>query len=302
MQFRIIVFFILLGNFACQPPEPSPADELIKLAKAHELQPSNERAIAYLNAATKYISANQEDYNVIRPVLHDASEIAFRNKMMAKTAGFLMPILKKEGSTPDNKSMCLRLAEVLKRMRKNHASNIICQALKEKYPGDEDVGLMQSIMDTTVSSSEDYLAHLFDLVLIDPDEFGINRQHALRFVDAAEAFALVKKDNPNTPKHLYQAAEIARSLRTMPKAMTLYDWLLEEYPDNEKSPTVLFIKGFLLEQEFKDEERAKTIYNQFLETYPDHEMASSAKFLLENMGKSDDEILKDIERKQQQQQ
>lgn len=297
MSFRAFIILILLGTISCQPGPPDASEELDKLAKAYELQPSNERANAYLNKASEYISANKDDFDLIRPMLSKAADIAFLSKMYSKTAGFLMPILREEGSTVENRSTSIRLGQVLRRMRKNHAATIIGQGLKEQFPQDPEVDKLQALMDTTVTSSEAYLKHLFDLVLKDPDEFGINRQNALRFVDAAEAFALMKPTSKNTPKYLYQAAEIARSLRTMPKAMSLYDWLLEEYPDHEKSPTVLFIKGFLLEQEFQDDEEARNIYEQFLEKYPDHEMASSAKFLLENMGKSDEEILRTIEEK-----
>jgi TolA-binding protein len=83
----------------------------------------------------------------------------------------------------------------------------------------------------------------------------------------------------------------------MAKAMSLYDWILDKYPNHEKSPTVMFIKGFILEQEFKQEDQARKLYEDFLKKYPNHEMASSAKFLLDNMGKSDEEILKGIEAK-----
>ena len=149
------------------------------------------------------------------------------------------------------------------------------------------------------NSKSNYVQYLFDQILIDPDEFGINKSAALQFVDASEALALVSPDNEFVPDFLYKAAEIARSMRTLPKAMSLYDWILEDYPEHEKAPTIMFIKGFIMEQDFKKVEEAKKLYSQFLEKYPNHQMAESAKFLLDNLGKSDEEILQTIETKKE---
>ena len=78
-------------------------------------------------------------------------------------------------------------------------------------------------------------------------------------------------------------------------ACTIEEEFSEEFPDHERAPTVLFIKGFMLEQEFRQTDEARAIYEEFLIKYPDDQMANSAKFLLENLGKSDEEILQSLE-------
>lgn len=299
MNFKYSVLFLLIVLLSCQNSAPSETDELDILAKAYELQPNAEKANKYLEKAGEYVAKNKEDFASIKPVLLKASRIAYDTKQFPKAAGYLMPILQEEGSTEANKENAILLGDLLRGMRKTHAADIVYKGLKEKYPNDGTLNALDSKMSTAIESSEGYLNFLFDQVLVEPDEYGINRQNALKYVDGAEAYALIKPEDKNTPKYLYQAAEIARSLRTMPKAMSLYDWILDKYPDHEKSPTVMFIKGFILEQEFKQEEEAKALYQQFIERYPDHEMASSAKFLLENIGKSDEEILQSIEAKKE---
>ena len=297
MQFRFILLLVLLGSYSCQPGIPSEEDELIKLAKAYELQPNSNRATEYLTKATEYIGNNKENYDQIHPILQKAAEISTHAKMYSKASGYHMALIRESKDPEYTKGKLAELGMMMKVLRKPHASVIIYKGLIELYPDDNEVAKLASEMDSEVASSVGYVNYLFDQVLVDPDEYGINRQNALKFVDGSEAFALVRPQHPKAPQFLYKAAEVARSLRTMVKAMNLYDWLLEKYPDDEKSPTTLFIKGFLLEQEFEEEDEARKMYEQFLEKYPNHEMASSAKFLLDNMGKSDEEILKDIEEK-----
>jgi len=301
MQFKFILLLLALIIFSCKPSEPSPLEELVKLEKAYELQPSGERASAYLTKATEYISENKEDIILVLPVLETASDISYDAKMFSKASGYLMALIRESGNDSLRKNKLVQLGGIMKGLRKPHAANIIYKGLMEQHPNDPDISELSGDMDSNITSSDGYLTYLFDQVLVDPDEYGINRQNALKFVDGSEAFALVNPTSDLAPQNLYKAAEVARSLRTMPKAMSLYDWLLEKYPNNEKSPTTMFIKGFLLEQEFKQEDEAREVYELFLEKYPDHEMASSAKFLLGNMGKSDEEILKDIEEKRKEQ-
>lgn len=135
---------------------------------------------------------------------------------------------------------------------------------------------------------------MFDAILVDVDETGVNRNASMRYVDASEAIALAVPDDKKVPEYLYKSAEIARSIRTLPKAMSLYDWIIDQYPNYVDIPKVLFIKAYLIEYEYGDIEEARKLYEAFLKKYPSHEFAKSAEFLLKNLGKSEEEILKEI--------
>ena len=60
----------------------------------------------------------------------------------------------------------------------------------------------------------------------------------------------------------------------------------------------MFLKAYVLENNLNDIERARETYNAFLAKYPTHHLADDVNFLLENLGKSDDEILELITKKQ----
>ena len=295
MRYIFILITVFLG--ACSQSSDPVERELNKLSKAYEIQPSTERATAYLTKATEFISGNKEDIPKVMPVLQKASDIAIDAKMYNQASGYLMAQVRESSDEVQIKQSLKQLGDIMLKLGKSHASNIIHKGIIERYPNDNDIASLNAKLTSEITSTEGYLNFLFDQVLVDPNEYGINRQNALKFVDGTEAFALSLPDHEGTPDFLYKAAEVARSLRTMPKAMALYDWILDKYPNHDKGPTTLFIKGFLLEQEFGQEDEARLVFEKFLQMYPEHEMASSAKFLLNNMGKSDEEILKEIEEK-----
>jgi outer membrane protein assembly factor BamD (BamD/ComL family) len=95
-----------------------------------------------------------------------------------------------------------------------------------------------------------------------------------------------------TPELLHEAAKTAGYIRAFPKALDLYQWVYDRYPEHSKAGQSLFMMAFTYENEMKDAEKAKSLYEQFLAEYPGNDFADDAKFLLENLGKSDEEIIK----------
>jgi len=81
------------------------------------------------------------------------------------------------------------------------------------------------------------------------------------------------------------------SNRQFKKALELYEWVYNKYPNHEKAGTALFMQAFTLDNELNQKGKAKAIYEAFVAKYPDNGFADSAKFLLENLGKSDEEII-----------
>lgn len=295
---RSIIFMVLMVFiFACNQEKDEEIAKLNKLQQELQLQPSEERARTYLKEINSYVSLHYDEDQKVQPYLIQGADIAIKYGFLDQTSTFLLPILRRNLAPDQRNKYLMELGDIMININKTHASNVIYKQLSINNPNDPEIIRRMSLVDSIAKASDDYVKLLFDQMLINPDEMGINKVAAMKFVDAAEAFALAAPNDPKAADYLYKGAEVARSMRTMPKAMSIYDWILEDYPEYEKTPTVLFIKGFIMEQDFKKIDEAKAIYSQFLERYPDHQMASSAKFLLDNLGKSEEDILKDIEGK-----
>ena len=97
--------------------------------------------------------------------------------------------------------------------------------------------------------------------------------------------------------YLLRAGEMAALVNQYGKALGYYDQVLSDFPNSEKVATALFMKGYTLDDKLKNLEEAKAIYEAFLQKYPDDEFADDTKFLLENLGKSEEEIIRQFENK-----
>ncbi len=122
----------------------------------------------------------------------------------------------------------------------------------------------------------------------------INKGEARKFVDLCEAYALAHPSSDNAIEYLFKGAEMARSLKSYKKALSLYDMIIVKYPKSQKAASALFVKGFMMENDFRNIEEAKKLYLKFIEDYPNDALAKDVEVLLNNLGKSDEELYNSV--------
>jgi TolA-binding protein len=121
-------------------------------------------------------------------------------------------------------------------------------------------------------------------------------EHAKDYAKAAALYTKLVQDHPGSPQSgiaLFSIAQIhAEQTRDFPAAIGAYKQYLQQFPDGKDAPLCLFMAGYLYNNELRELDSAAHMFRQFLERFPDHELALSAKFELDNLGKSPEELLK----------
>lgn len=170
---------------------------------------------------------------------------------------------------------------------------------------DSDVrGFIQYGMDAVKTNNVDLgnvntsIVKLGKMIFDNPGTNGINQNSSHAYADACDMFAKTFPDANQSPDLLFKAAEVVKSLKDFPRSIAMYDKIINKYPNYEKASTSLFLKGFIIENNMKNDDKALEIYNEFLTKFPDHDLADDVQFLIENLGKTDEEILEMIEAKQ----
>lgn len=103
----------------------------------------------------------------------------------------------------------------------------------------------------------------------------------------------------NAVKYLSKAGETARLLRQYDKAFEIFERIAKDYPNSKEAAAAMFMKAFTLDNDLKKFDEAKLAYDAFLKKFPNDEFADDAQFLLNNLGKSPEEIIKGFEQKGQ---
>ncbi len=283
----------------CKTDNAPKTDTLADLEASLAAEPSPANANNVVKEINKLI-ANEESKTAKAALISKGLKVSKEHKLNSKTASFLTMAMRTKDVAVDKKESILELANLMTANRRDKTANILFQAFADLYPEDtRSAAFAEKVKAMTGGDVHAYLLKTAENIFENPDEYGINRKSSSEYVNACEAYALAY-DDEKAPEYLYKAAEIARSLRTFPKTLSLYDWIIDSYPTYEKTPTALFLKGFVIENELKNEDLARETYERFLADYPKHDLADDVTFLLDNLGKSNEEILELIEKNKKQ--
>lgn len=117
------------------------------------------------------------------------------------------------------------------------------------------------------------------------------------FINSATVYAMIIPGGHQSGEWLFEAAETARSIRAFGKALDLYAWVCEGFPESNRAPQALFLQAFTLDNDLGRYEEARVKYEAFIQSFPNNEFVKDARFLLDNLGKSEEEIIRAFEEK-----
>ena len=81
----------------------------------------------------------------------------------------------------------------------------------------------------------------------------------------------------------FNNAETAQKAKRYDDAIYYYDQIIKYYPQTPEEYKALFMKAFLYAEELKDNQKAVTIFEQLLNNYPEGELHNSARFMLDEI-------------------
>jgi len=297
LVFTILIFSCKQDSFVDHTALFKDYPTLAPLNDAYMQFKDDESALNLLNDLGRVVL----DKNIATPqkksLLEAALDVANQNKLHTRAIAILYPLIRDYSDPAKNNSWMAQLANNFYETKKDAAANVIASSLIASGASGSEVSNLKSKYTLNDQNINEYITALGEKIFENPDDMGLNRNASMNYIDACQAYALSYPTEKQSPEYLYKAAEVAKSIRSSSKSLSLYDWILTKYPDNERAPTALFIKGFILENELKNQVAAKKVYEEFLNKYPSHQLADDVKFLVENLGKSDEEIAKIIEGK-----
>lgn len=288
---------LLLAIFSigCSQKKSSPdiADELVSLEKQYRAAKSDTTFTKLVQAYGKNImeaGTMPAKEGLIRKVLSLCTEM----KYPSYAEVFETELLKVNPKAGDAKKILEQTAARMEDKNRPELASVFYSALESRF-GDKNKYRYKILAEQT--DMNQYMKSNAEDVFKNPGPQGINLAASEKYIDLCEAYALSFPEDKMSPEYLFRASEIARAINSLPKAMSLYDWLIHYYPDHDKAPSVLFLKGFILDTELGQKAEAKKAYESFMKQYPRDSLANDVKFLMDNLGKSDQEIIKSLESK-----
>ena len=93
------------------------------------------------------------------------------------------------------------------------------------------------------------------------------------------------------PEYLFKEANLYRVMKQADPAMNALVAVVDRYPGSVRVPECYFMRALIYEEVVYDPVMAKQAYLTFLERYPDHPLAETARYSIQYLGKSPEEIV-----------
>lgn len=106
-----------------------------------------------------------------------------------------------------------------------------------------------------------------------------------------DSFVVQAPLNEKVPIYLEMKAKYLAAMGKNKEALVVYDDIYSNYKDYENRPDALFMIAFIYETNIGDKEKAKQMYKRFIDEFPEDEFAKDAKFSIENMDKTPEELM-----------
>jgi len=291
MKTNVFFALVLLLIVSCKVDPPAVDMSISGLEKAIEANPADSISTALINAYRTHISNNPTDSELNSKYLYRAAGLFTKKNQFANAAQMLLQGVKSYPTASNTPTNLHLLADLYSnQMRMPDLGNDLYNGIATNYPNYPAIDKIKSSMKAPQVPLGDRINDLITTMYDEKSHF-LDRNKANQYVNACEVFALNNPNDEKSPEFLFKAAETARTIKNYPKALEIYDWIYNNFGTYAKSGQALFLKAFTLDNDMKKYDLARPVYEAFLAKHPEDVFAKDTKFLLENLGKSDNEII-----------
>ena len=288
-----LCIFILLG--ACSGgPASSKLPESIKAARAtYDADPSDSNRNALV--ASIYREAKKDGPSQ-QTILETGVQYGKELQDPILTSSSLHSLIRVDRDSPETPNRILELIEIMdKDLKQVNAVIALKRGFYGEYPEHPNAIKYKETLPVYTQNIDTLLNAAARRITADSTG-NFNLSLAREYVNISEGLVLAHPSNPNATDILFNGAKMAGTIRDFKKSMSLYDWVINEYPqDTVKRGQSIFMKAFTYDTGLKNIEKARENYQLFIDEYPEHDLADDAKFLVDNLGLSDQEFLKKIQ-------
>lgn len=127
-------------------------------------------------------------------------------------------------------------------------------------------------------------------------ETSVKKDLAAKSINAFNLYASHCKNDSLAPIFLLKAGQVAQSVGDFKQAEILLNECNTAFPKFRNRGAVLFILAQLYDDVamINNEDKAKAIYEEIIQSYPNSPWARDAKICIDNLGKTDEELVQEF--------
>lgn len=127
----------------------------------------------------------------------------------------------------------------------------------------------------------------------------VNPEVGNKAVKAFADFAFYCPNDTLAPVFLLKAGQIAASINNLPQAQVCFEKCYTDFPEFKNRGAAMFLLAQLYDEvsQLNDEDKARELYGKIINFFPNTEWAKNANDARALIGKTDEQIIKEFEKK-----
>ena len=289
LNFAIVLFLFT----ACSTDtSTTSSNSIADLEKAYEADPTKQGEL--IAAYQAYIADNPDDSAKIPGLMSKMAQLFIKDNRIQEALPLLGKLLRKyPGSSSETQGYDMMANLFGGQLNLPALAKPLFGKLAQLDPTNE--GAKAFLSANAEAPALDGFLESLKANFIDTESGNINRT-AIRDFQRGVTVRGLTTDDDQSIDWLLTGGETARMVKNNLGAIEFYDWILDKYGDQPKSSQALFLKAFTYDNEMNQDEVARPLYEAFMAKYPNNDFADDAKFLLDNLGKSDEEIIQNFQK------
>lgn len=234
--------------------------------------------------------------------LYELGLVMDRNRKFDRSANIMKELIQDYAETSYKERALFMLINVYKvKIRNPEIASVLSDFLLGINPEHENKIDLDENLGDDYAGADKIIGNIKNkaLVKLDNGDVQVDRTNAKNLIFLSQMYTIFRPDGENAKQHLHDASEFARSIADNEQLLNILNLLIENYPSSKEGQEALFLKAFYMENNENNIEEARKLYEEFIEKFPENDFADDAEFLLKNLGKSEEEILKEFESRKQ---
>lgn len=290
MRFLIFTFFLILA-IGCQKSVTPEQQAVDQAQAAYDASPSRTSADSLIMALEAFVDVHGYADSTSARYILKAARVSAEYRHPMQTRALYRSYLVAYPGRPNQADILAEYITTTEKLRMTELNDVLYKSFVNQFPDDARADAFESKI-TIPEIAVDSFVRYTGLNMFNDSTFRLDIPKAKVYVEIAQDMVMANPAIPQADEYLHHAAETCRTLRDVQKAIDLYDWIIDTYPTGDRAATALFLKAFTLDNDLKQYEEAGEQYKRFIDLYPDNEFTESAQFLLDNLGRSEEELKK----------
>lgn len=249
----------------------------------------------------QYISGDEMSSNqgAQAQLLYEMGLLLDRNRSFSESAKIFKDIVVDYPNTDWSEKALYTLINTYKvKVKSPQVTETLSALLLSKNPNYEKKEELDGNIRDNFNGINQALEQLQNQALYEKEgEMKVDRIKADEFIFLSQVNAAMRPKDERSKNYLDRSSEFARSIVNNEELLDVLNLLIQLYPNSKEGQQALFLKAFHVENILKDKQSAKSLYEEFLKKFPDNGFAKDAQFLLRNIDKTEEEILREFEQK-----